>query len=45
MQDEFEGQILHSTQHKNALDHKGKKVAVVGACTSGEQRSRVRLRR
>ncbi|EKM55953.1 uncharacterized protein PHACADRAFT_144909 [Phanerochaete carnosa HHB-10118-sp] len=32
--DEFEGQILHSTQHKNALDHKGKKVAVVGACTS-----------
>lgn len=31
---EFEGQILHSTQHKNALDYKGKKVAVVGACTS-----------
>jgi cation diffusion facilitator CzcD-associated flavoprotein CzcO len=33
-QDEFQGQILHSTQHKDALDHAGKKVAVIGACTS-----------
>lgn len=32
--DEFEGQILHSTQHDKATDHAGKKVAVVGACTS-----------
>ncbi|KAJ6550423.1 hypothetical protein DFH09DRAFT_1366721 [Mycena vulgaris] len=30
----FEGQILHSTQHKRAVDHAGKKVVVVGACTS-----------
>ncbi|KAF7300095.1 Flavin-containing monooxygenase [Mycena kentingensis (nom. inval.)] len=30
----FKGQILHSTQHKRALDHAGKKVLVVGACTS-----------
>lgn len=35
LQDEFEGQILHSTQHDKALDHEGKKVVVVGACTSG----------
>ena len=33
-QDEFEGQILHSTQHDKATDHAGKRVAVVGACTS-----------
>ncbi|KAI9573940.1 FAD/NAD(P)-binding domain-containing protein [Boletus coccyginus] len=33
-QDEFGGQILHSTQHKYASDHLGKKVAVVGSCTS-----------
>jgi len=26
---------LHSGQHKKASDHKGKKVVVVGACTSG----------
>ncbi|KAJ7055859.1 hypothetical protein C8F01DRAFT_1318724 [Mycena amicta] len=32
--DEFKGTILHSTQHKRALDHAGKKVVVVGACTS-----------
>ncbi|KAH9484751.1 Indole-3-pyruvate monooxygenase YUCCA1 [Psilocybe cubensis] len=32
--DKFKGQILHSSQHKRALDHKGKKVVVVGACTS-----------
>ncbi|KAF5328737.1 hypothetical protein D9619_011498 [Psilocybe cf. subviscida] len=32
--DTFRGQILHSTQHKSARDHSGKKVVVVGACTS-----------
>ncbi|KAJ7347250.1 hypothetical protein DFH08DRAFT_867664 [Mycena albidolilacea] len=32
--DIFRGQILHSTQHKRAMDHAGKKVVVVGACTS-----------
>ena len=26
---------MHSTQHKKAADHAGKKVVVVGACTSG----------
>ncbi|KAF9048817.1 hypothetical protein BJ165DRAFT_1462890 [Panaeolus papilionaceus] len=30
----FKGQILHSTQHNAALDHAGKKVVVVGSCTS-----------
>ncbi|KAI0688446.1 FAD/NAD-P-binding domain-containing protein [Cytidiella melzeri] len=32
--EKFQGQILHSTQHDKALDHAGKKVVVVGACTS-----------
>ncbi|KAJ7232198.1 hypothetical protein B0H12DRAFT_1261700 [Mycena haematopus] len=32
--DEFRGQILHSSQHKKATDHAGKKVVVIGACTS-----------
>ncbi|KAF5347990.1 hypothetical protein D9756_010150 [Leucocoprinus leucothites] len=32
--DKFKGQYLHSTQHNRALDHAGKKVAVIGACTS-----------
>ncbi|KAI6120372.1 FAD/NAD(P)-binding domain-containing protein [Pisolithus croceorrhizus] len=32
--DEFKGQVLHSSQHKLATDHLGKKVVVVGACTS-----------
>ncbi|KAI0697450.1 FAD/NAD(P)-binding domain-containing protein [Cytidiella melzeri] len=31
---DFKGQILHSIQHDKALDHAGKKVVVVGACTS-----------
>jgi len=30
----FKGEMLHSTQHKRALDHEGKKVVIVGACTS-----------
>lgn len=37
--DEFKGQILHSSQHKSARDHIGKKVVVVGACTSGHDLS------
>ncbi|TFK20744.1 monooxygenase [Coprinopsis marcescibilis] len=28
------GLVLHSSQHKRAGDHRGKKVVVVGACTS-----------
>lgn len=28
------GIILHSTEHKRAANHKGKKVVVIGACTS-----------
>jgi cation diffusion facilitator CzcD-associated flavoprotein CzcO len=26
---------LHSSKHHRALDHKGKKVVVIGSCTSG----------
>ncbi|KAJ3967698.1 hypothetical protein EV361DRAFT_929427 [Lentinula raphanica] len=33
--DSFKGQILHSSQHNLASDHLGKKVVVIGACTSG----------
>ncbi|KAG1751335.1 uncharacterized protein EDB91DRAFT_1297935 [Suillus paluster] len=33
-QDEFKGQILHSIKYNLATDHAGKKVVVVGACTS-----------
>ncbi|KAJ7662439.1 hypothetical protein B0H17DRAFT_1093497 [Mycena rosella] len=32
--DVFKGQILHSIEHKRADDHMGKKVVVVGSCTS-----------
>ncbi|KAF8893477.1 hypothetical protein BD779DRAFT_1506493 [Infundibulicybe gibba] len=32
--DQFKGQTLHSTQHKRATDHAGKKVVIIGACTS-----------
>jgi cation diffusion facilitator CzcD-associated flavoprotein CzcO len=34
-QEIFKGEMLHSSRHKRALDHKGKKVVIVGACTSG----------
>lgn len=34
--DEFAGQILHSSQHSQATDHAGKKVVVIGSCTSGK---------
>jgi len=33
-QEDFQGQILHSTRFKTARDHIGKKVVVVGACNS-----------
>ncbi|KAI6131180.1 FAD/NAD(P)-binding domain-containing protein [Pisolithus croceorrhizus] len=33
-QDEFKGRVLHSSKYKVATDHLGKKVVVVGACTS-----------
>ncbi|KAH6909258.1 flavin-containing monooxygenase [Coprinopsis sp. MPI-PUGE-AT-0042] len=32
--DKFKGTVLHSSQHKTGADHAGKKVLVVGACTS-----------
>ncbi|EGO00145.1 hypothetical protein SERLA73DRAFT_107137 [Serpula lacrymans var. lacrymans S7.3] len=32
--DEYKGQVLHSISHGKALDHVGKKVVVVGSCTS-----------
>ncbi|KAG6855463.1 hypothetical protein H0H87_002427, partial [Tephrocybe sp. NHM501043] len=32
--DKFKGQLLHSSRHKSAADHLGKKVVVIGACTS-----------
>jgi cation diffusion facilitator CzcD-associated flavoprotein CzcO len=34
-QEKFKGQVLHSTEFKHAKDHAGKKVVVIGACTSG----------
>ncbi|KAF9448562.1 FAD/NAD(P)-binding domain-containing protein [Macrolepiota fuliginosa MF-IS2] len=33
--DVFKGQVLHSLQHDKATDHLGKKVVVIGSCTSG----------
>ncbi|KAF8903686.1 hypothetical protein CPB84DRAFT_1814587 [Gymnopilus junonius] len=30
----FKGQVLHSLQHEKATDHAGKKVVVIGSCTS-----------
>jgi cation diffusion facilitator CzcD-associated flavoprotein CzcO len=33
--DKFKGPILHSMQHRRALDYQGKKVVVIGSCTSG----------
>ncbi|KAJ3559302.1 hypothetical protein NM688_g425 [Phlebia brevispora] len=33
-QEGFQGQVLHSTAHHAARDHLGKKVFIVGACTS-----------
>lgn len=36
MKDIFKGQALHSLEHKKATDHAGKKVVVIGSCTSGK---------
>jgi cation diffusion facilitator CzcD-associated flavoprotein CzcO len=33
-QDGFAGELLHSSAHKTAADHIGKKVVVVGSSTS-----------
>ncbi|KAH9920544.1 FAD/NAD(P)-binding domain-containing protein [Epithele typhae] len=33
-QEEYQGTVLHSTQHGSAKDHLGKKVIIVGAATS-----------
>jgi len=33
-QDSFKGQVIHSSQHGKATDHTGKKVIVIGSCTS-----------
>eukprot|EP00753_Platysulcus_tardus_P018884 PLAT7028.1.p1 GENE.PLAT7028.1~~PLAT7028.1.p1 ORF type:complete len:650 (-),score=-151.71 PLAT7028.1:131-2080(-) len=32
--DDFQGKLIHSAHHKSAKDHVGKKVVVIGACTS-----------
>jgi len=32
--EEFTGQVLHSSAHNLAKDHEGKKVVIIGACTS-----------
>ncbi|KAI0364911.1 FAD/NAD-P-binding domain-containing protein [Pilatotrama ljubarskyi] len=32
--EEYQGQVLHSIYHNSAKDHLGKKVLIVGACTS-----------
>ncbi|KAF9046150.1 hypothetical protein BJ165DRAFT_1469259 [Panaeolus papilionaceus] len=34
--DAFKGQIVHSTQHNAGVNYIGKKVVVVGSCTSGQ---------
>ena len=34
-QDTFEGKFVHSSQTYSGREHKGKKVVVIGACTSG----------
>jgi cation diffusion facilitator CzcD-associated flavoprotein CzcO len=35
VQEEFKGVIVHSGHYTRAKDYEGKKVVVVGACTSG----------
>ena len=35
LQEEFQGKTLHSTDYTNADAYVGKKVVVVGACSSG----------
>ncbi|KLO18204.1 FAD/NAD-binding domain-containing protein [Schizopora paradoxa] len=38
--DTFGGKLIHSSQHKSAKDHVGKKVVVIGACTSAHDIAR-----
>lgn len=35
-QEEYQGEVVHSIHHHSAKDHIGKKVLIVGACTSGK---------
>jgi cation diffusion facilitator CzcD-associated flavoprotein CzcO len=35
VQEEFKGIIVHAGDYTKAKDYEGKKVVVVGACTSG----------
>ena len=35
---DFEGQLMHSSKYDKATDHPGKKVVVIGSCTSGKQK-------
>jgi cation diffusion facilitator CzcD-associated flavoprotein CzcO len=32
--------VMHSTAYKAAANHKGKKVVIIGACTSGKYEAR-----
>ncbi|KAI5123912.1 hypothetical protein M0805_005728 [Coniferiporia weirii] len=32
---DFKGKIIHTTQYKTAKEHEGKKIVIIGACTSG----------
>ncbi|OCB92159.1 FAD/NAD-binding domain-containing protein [Sanghuangporus baumii] len=31
----FKGRLIHTTEYKTAREHEGKKIVVIGACTSG----------
>ena len=35
--EDFEGQLMHSNKYDKATDHLGKKVVVIGSCTSSKQ--------
>ena len=35
LQEDFKGKLIHTTQYKTPKEHEGKKVVVIGACTSG----------
>lgn len=39
-QNAFDGQILHSNSFNQATDYPGKKIVVVGACTSGSPKKK-----
>lgn len=34
--EDFEGQLMHSNKYDKATDHLGKKVVVIGSCTSSK---------